>query len=105
MITQSSPQDNRQRIWQVVAAIPSGKVASYGQVAALADLPRAARLVGSILKNLPPDSKLPWHRVIRSDGKLAFPTGSERYLRQQDRLEDEGVTVIKGRISRQCFQW
>jgi methylated-DNA-protein-cysteine methyltransferase-like protein len=105
MITQSTAEDNHQRIWQVVASIPLGKVASYSQVATLAGLPRGARLVGRILGALPPDSKLPWYRVIRADGKLAFPEGSDRYQRQRDRLEQDGVAVVKGKVSRQLFQW
>lgn len=53
-------QDNfRQRIWQIVAAIPYGKVTTYGEIACLAGSPRAARQVGGVLKRLPPESKLP----------------------------------------------
>lgn len=105
MITHSTAEDNHQRIWQVVALIPPGKVASYGQVATLAGLPRGARLVGRILGALPVDSKLPWYRVIRADGKLAFPEGSERYQRQRGRLEEDGITVLRGKVSRALFQW
>ena len=51
-------------IWQVVASIPYGTVATYGQVAQLAGLPGYARYVGATLKQLPKDTLLPWHRVI-----------------------------------------
>ncbi len=105
MITQSTAEDNHQRIWQVVASIPPGKVASYSQVATLAGLPRGARLVGRILGALPPDTKLPWYRVIRADGKLAFPEDSDRYQRQRDRLAQDGITVLRGKVSRGLFQW
>ena len=80
MITQSTAEDNRQRIWQVVASIPLGKVASYSQVATLAGLPRGARLVGRILGALPPDSKLPWYRVIRADGVVRAVGGHKHHL-------------------------
>jgi methylated-DNA-protein-cysteine methyltransferase-like protein len=105
MITETGPNDNHQRIWQVVAAIPVGKVASYGQVATLAGLPRAARLVGKVMAALPADSKIPWHRVIRANRKLAFPEGSSRHLRQRQRLAEEGVILVKGSVDRQCFEW
>lgn len=105
MITQSTAEDNHQRIWQVVASIPAGKVASYGQVAMLAGLPRGARLVGRVLSSLPRDSKLPWYRVIRADGKLAFPEGSDRYRRQRDRLAQDGVALLNAKVSRVLFQW
>jgi methylated-DNA-protein-cysteine methyltransferase-like protein len=105
MKTQSTAEDNHQRIWQVVASIPPGKVASYSQVATLAGLPRGARLVGRTLGALPLDSKLPWYRVIRADGKLAFPEGSDRYQRQRDRLAQDGVVLLKAKVSRALFQW
>lgn len=105
MITDPVPEDSQQRIWQVVAAIPRGKVASYGQVAELAGLPRAARLVGRILKNLPAGSKLPWHRVIRSNGKLSFATDSEQYHCQLDQLQAEGIAVINARVNPVYFLW
>ncbi len=98
-------EDNQQSVWQVIVAIPAGKVASYGQVADLAGLPRAARWVGRLLKNLPADSTLPWHRVVRADGRLAFATGSERYQRQQQRLRAEGVLLRNNKINRQYFQY
>ncbi|AOA57725.1 MGMT family protein [Acinetobacter larvae] len=60
-----------QLILAVVATIPAGKVASYGQVAALAGLPKHARLVGRVLGNLAADSDMPWHRVINAQGKIS----------------------------------
>ncbi len=82
-------------IWQIVAAIPAGHVMSYGQVAKQAGYPNHSRQVGSILKKLPNDTKLPWHRVINAQGKISFPEEGEQYLRQKQRLLDEGV-VFKG---------
>ena len=105
MITQSNSDNHHQRVWQVVASIPLGKVASYGQVATLAGVPRGARLVGRIMGALPVDSNLPWHRVIRADGKLAFPEDSDRYRRQRDQLAQDGVVLLKGKVNRTLFQW
>lgn len=78
-------------IWQVVAAIPKGNVATYGQIAKLAGYPNHARYVGATLKNLPSDSSLPWHRVVNSKGALAFPIDSEQYQKQKALLEAEGI--------------
>ena len=95
-----------QRIWQVLAAIPPGRVASYGQIAALAGLGRGARQVGRTLRLLPGDSRLPWHRVINAQGKIALPPGSRGYSIQTERLRDEGVIVSdSGKINLRQFRW
>ena len=96
---------NAERIWQVVAAIPKGRVATYGQVADLAGLPRAARLVGRTMSNLPKGSKLPWFRVLNSRGELSFARDSVRWRRQRDKLAAEGITLIKGRLSLKAYRW
>ncbi|MEP3561185.1 MAG: methylated-DNA--[protein]-cysteine S-methyltransferase [Marinobacter sp.] len=94
-----------QKIWQVVAAIPSGNVASYGQVAAMAGLGRQARFVGRALGKLPAGHSIPWHRVLRSNGQIAFPEGTETRQLQTEKLRLEGVEVNKGRVSMKSFQW
>jgi len=85
--------------------IPPGKVASYGQIAGLAGLPGAARLVGNVLKKLPSDSQLPWHRVINSQGKISLAEDSDSFVRQQQLLTAEGVVVKGARISLKCYRW
>lgn len=97
--------NNKEKIWQVVYQIPKGKVASYGQIAMLAQLPGYARFVGTTLKNLPEDSKLPWHRVANSAGKISFPKVSSEYLKQKSLLEAEGVIFVNGKYSRRQFGW
>ncbi len=92
-------------IWQAVAAIPAGKVATYGQVAEMAGLPGSARLVGRCLSQLPRDTQLPWFRVINASGKISLPVGSEGYLKQVAYLQEEGVVVMNGRISLVKFRW
>ncbi len=90
-------------VYRVVAAIPEGRLVSYGQVAELAGLPGRARWVGRVLSQLPEDSQLPWQRVLRASGQLAFPAGSPRYQRQLQRLQAEGSADSNGRIRwRQC---
>lgn len=86
------------RIWDTVSEIPRGRVASYGQVARMAGLPGRARLVGTALKQLPDDSQVPWHRVINAAGRISFPPTSPDWERQHQRLLDEGVILVRGRV-------
>ncbi len=90
--------DINHRIWQVVALIPAGKVATYGDVARLAGLPGAARRVGAALRALPAETRIPWHRVVNAQGKLSLPEGSRAQYTQRERLEAEGVVFKSGRI-------
>lgn len=96
---------NQERIWQVVSQIPKGKVVSYGQVAKLAELPGYARYVGYVMKNLPAGTRLPWHRVVNSQGRLSFPRDSAQYQRQKRLLEGEGIVFIEGRFSMKKYGW
>ena len=94
-----------QRIWQTVNLIPAGKVASYGQIADLAGLPGRARLVGKALGQVPNNEKLPWFRVLRSNGQLAFPLGSEQAKLQTGLLQEDNVVVFNNRVKLKEFQW
>jgi methylated-DNA-protein-cysteine methyltransferase-like protein len=88
---------SRQCILAAVRAIPAGEVAGYGEVARRAGLPGRARLVARIL-SAGDEPGLPWHRVLRSDGRIAFPEGSEGFDEQVQRLRAEGVRVEGGRV-------
>lgn len=91
-------------IWQAVAAIPPGHVATYGQVAEMAGLPRRARLVGRVLSQLPGDTTLPWHRVVNAAGRIMTrPSGGDRVQRQ--RLLTEGVGVRDARVDLRRARW
>ncbi|KEF31693.1 methylated-DNA--protein-cysteine methyltransferase-related protein [Marinobacter nitratireducens] len=94
-----------QKIWQVVLSIPKGKVASYGQVAKMAGLGRQARYIGRALGKLPAGHQIPWYRVLRSNGQIAFPEGSEQFEKQKTKLEQEGVKVERGRVKLNVHQW
>ena len=94
-----------QRVWQVVLSIPAGRVASYGQVAQMAGLGRQARWIGRALGKLPAGHSVPWYRVIRSNGQIAFPVGSGAYEKQVSLLEREGVEVVNGRVAMSRFRW
>jgi len=91
-------------ILRAIRSIPEGCVASYGELAARAGLPGRARLVGRILGEMP-DAKLPWHRVLRSDGRIAFAPGSRPFREQVRRLAGEGVLVVKGRVDLSRHGW
>ncbi|QTH62987.1 MGMT family protein [Psychrosphaera ytuae] len=97
------------KIWKTVQAIPEGKVSSYGQIADLAGLPGRSRLVGKCLGYIPENGvdgfPVPWYRVIRSSGEIAFESGSEKYQEQRSCLLQEGVTVKGRRVSMKEFQW
>ena len=99
-------EERRQRIWQVILAIPPGRVCSYGEVARLAGLANGARQTAWALRHLPRDTRIPWFRVINSQGKISMPEGSRGYREQRKRLKAEGVTFNdSGRIASKSFWW
>ncbi|MGH9382597.1 MAG: MGMT family protein [Thermoanaerobaculia bacterium] len=95
------------RIYVVVAAIPAGRVATYGQVAALAGIPGHARQVGYALHALPESSELPWQRVINARGEVSARSGLDWVAGyQRHLLEEEGVVFDdRGRIDLARFLW
>ena len=97
--------DHYQKIWDKIAEIPYGSVATYGQIADLVGLPKHARMVGYALRNTPANLQIPWHRVINARGEPAFPVDSDSYRRQRQLLEDEGVTFIGGRVPLKQYRW
>lgn len=94
------------RIHAAVMSIPAGRVATYGQVAEDAGLPRRARLVGTALKNLGEDSAVPWHRVVNARGEISPRPRPDAVVEQRVLLEDEGVVFqANGRIDLTVFGW
>ena len=85
-------------VWQVVRGIPRGHVLTYGEVARLAGMSRAARRVSQAMRRAPRGMTLPWHRVVNAQGKISFPADSPGFQQQKDLLEGEGVVFIKGKI-------
>lgn len=80
-----------QSLYAVLVSLPTGKLCSYGQMAKRSGYPNYARHVGKTLSKLPKDSKLPWHRVLNSQGKISL--SGDRFLKQKQRLEAEGITI------------
>lgn len=102
----TSSDELARQILQVVALIPYGKVASYGQIAKMAGLPKHARLVGYVLKHLDTDAKIPWHRVINSQGKISLSKLDDQGDNiQRSKLLAEGVMVIGDKINLKQYQW
>jgi len=99
------PSEKTVKIWKTVKVIPKGKVASYGQIADLAGLPGRARLVGKALGLASKEMKLPWHRVLRSSGQLAFEKGSQQAEKQKGLLQQEEVVVLNNRVKLKDFGW
>lgn len=96
---------SRERIYAVVRRIPRGRVATYGQVAALAGLRGQARLVGYALAALDVDSDVPWHRVVNARGAISLPATGHSALIQRARLQEEGVAIDEARLVLDRWVW
>jgi len=96
-----------ERIYAVVRRIPSGRVATYGQVAALAGLPGRARFVGYALAALPDRSGVAWQRVVNAQGRISpRGEGPDWALLQRAMLRREGVRFGRtGAIPLTVFRW
>lgn len=92
-------------IYDVVKQIPYGKVATYGQVAALAGNRRWSRVVGYALHSNPDPDNIPCYRVVNRLGEVskAFAFGGEN--RQIELLQAEGVEFVDGKVDMKKFQW
>jgi len=104
------PEDRREEfraaVLRIVARIPAGRLASYGQVAALAGFPRRPRQVGMVLKGLPQDTDLPWHRVVNTNGYVPSKGRWWGALEQIARLKAEGILVDgEGNLDLEAHRW
>ena len=99
------PKTLEQRIKEIIKSIPKGRVATYGQIAAFAGNPRAARQVVRVLHACSDKDKLPWQRVINSKGTISLRQG-EGYEIQKALLKREGICFGEsGRIDLEKFLW
>lgn len=100
------PERRWQSYYRVVERIPSGRVATYGQVAALAGFPGNAREVGYALAALPEATALPWQRVINARGEVSLRREPGRDGFQRHLLEEEGISFgPAGRVDLARFAW
>lgn len=90
-----------ERVIQIIKGIPTGHVMSYGQIAAAAGNPRAARQVVRVLHSMSEKHELPWHRVINAQGEISF-TGKDQHAL----LEAEGITFkMNGKVDLDMYRW
>lgn len=94
-------------IYSVVNEIPTGKVATYGQIAAIASPGLPARVVGYALHGLPDGTSIPWHRVVNSKGKISYSVSrNDHDTLQKQLLEQEGIKFTKdGIIDLKIYLW
>lgn len=91
----------QQEVYNVVSAIPQGRVVTYGQIAYLIGKPLCSRIVGQAMHNVPPELHLPCHRVVNSQGRLVPCWDEQRIL-----LEEEGVKFRQnGCVDMKASQW
>lgn len=91
------------KVWRVVLDIPAGHVLTYGEVARLSGLPRAARRVSQAMSWAPKSLAVPWHRVINAQGKIAIPEDSPWHRKQKELLQEEGVVFLNGKVDLDTF--
>lgn len=87
----------------LVRQIPKGKVATYGQLAAILGYPRAARAVGYAMKRCPHD--IPWQRVVNARGRISLRANVGGMVTQRILLEHEGVPFRRGRVDLARHRW
>lgn len=98
--------DFTKKVMQYIHKIPEGKVATYKQIAELAGKPQGSRGVSWILHSCSTTYKLPWHRVLNSQGKISFERNTHNFRQQKRRLEKEGVVLtLDGELDLKKFQW
>lgn len=94
-----------EKVYDLCRAIPKGKVATYGQLATLAGSPRAARAVGTTMKNNPDAPQTPCHRVVAADGSLTGYSAGEGLLTKRKMLIAEGVAFKGLKVDLTKSQW
>ncbi len=101
-----SPTPLQNCIYKWVARIPTGNVVTYGQLAALAGKPRAARMVGTTMRDTPPWLDIPCHRVVKAKGGLADGAIFGGEANQRAKLFSEGVHFLdNGNVDLRRSQW
>lgn len=95
----------KDKVYDITRQIPTGKVATYGQIAKLAGSPKAARAVGLFMKTNPDAPRTPCHRVVASDGKLTGYSGKDGVVGKKRMLTEEGVIFKNEKVDLTHSQW
>jgi O-6-methylguanine DNA methyltransferase len=95
----------KNKVYEITKNIPAGKVATYGQIAALAGSPKAARAVGNAMKTNPNAPIVPCHRVVASNGKLTGYSGGGGVNQKKEMLIKEGVTFKGDKVDLKKSLW
>lgn len=94
------------QVLRLIKSVPKGKVATYGQIGQLAGRPKGSRAVCQVLAQHGRAHKLPWFRIINSQGRIAFKTGTKHFKIQKGHLQKEGVGFAgAGRVDLAKYQW
>ena len=94
-----------QQVYETVKKIPSGKVATYGQIARLSGHPGAARAVGNALHKNPDPDHVPCFRVVNASGDLTGSFAFGGIYVQRDLLREDGVEVVNLKVNLKKYQW
>jgi O-6-methylguanine DNA methyltransferase len=101
----SDPTAFKNEVYRLCRAIPAGRVATYGQLAAIAGRPRAARAVGTFMRLNPNAPHTPCHRVVASDGRLTGYSAGQGVSTKRQMLEKEGVLFVGDKVDLLSSQW
>jgi len=103
-MTKEDNQTFANQVYAIIAAIPAGKVITYGQIAKMAGMPTYIRQVCFILRHLPKESKLPCHRIINGQGRLSVK--GDTYQKYKLKLIEEGVEFnSKDKVDLKKYAW
>lgn len=95
----------QERVLQYLTTIPRGKVVTYGQIAEAIGCPGGARAVGNALHKNPDGDKYPCYKVVNSKGQLSSRFAFGGIMVQQERLENDGITVVNNRVNLKQYQF
>lgn len=95
----------RSSVYEILRLVPAGKVVTYGQLAAMAGSPKAARAVGMCMRTNPNAPSTPCHRVVASDGSLHGYSAGEGIITKKQMLLEEGVIFKGDKVDLRASQW
>jgi O-6-methylguanine DNA methyltransferase len=98
-------QDFKEKVYELLRAVPKGKVVTYGQLSKMAGKPKAARAVGMLMAKNPDAPATPCHRVVASDGSLHGYSGEGGIVGKKRMLLEEGVTFKGEKVDLEKSQW